>query len=95
MNKYIGSSFDEFLKEESLLEDSTGVAVKRALAWQIERGSEMQGLTNSATNKKTKVSLTTQKSKGIRNPWFPYSPIALLPTAFVLPPPVLITGNYD
>ena len=35
--KYIGENFDEFLKEESLLEHSTTIAVNRILAWKTER----------------------------------------------------------
>lgn len=33
----IGSSFEDFLAEEGLLESATEQAVKRVLAWQIER----------------------------------------------------------
>ena len=33
----IGSSFDNFLKEEDLYEEAQAVAVKRVLAWQIEQ----------------------------------------------------------
>ena len=32
-----GSSFEDFLKEEGILEASTTTAVKRVLAWQIAR----------------------------------------------------------
>lgn len=35
--KNIGSSFDIFLQEESLLESSTAVAQKRVIAWQIDQ----------------------------------------------------------
>jgi predicted protein tyrosine phosphatase len=33
--KNIGSSFDDFLAEEAILEESTAVAMKRVIAWQI------------------------------------------------------------
>lgn len=33
--KNIGSSFDDFLKEEGLLEDATAVAVKRYIAYRL------------------------------------------------------------
>lgn len=33
----IGSSFDDFLQEEQLLEDATAVAVKRVVAWQLNQ----------------------------------------------------------
>jgi hypothetical protein len=32
-----GSSFEDFLKEEGLLEASIAIAVKRVLAWQIKK----------------------------------------------------------
>jgi predicted XRE-type DNA-binding protein len=35
-NRYIGSSFDDFLQEEGLLAEAEAVAVKRVLAHQIE-----------------------------------------------------------
>ncbi len=35
MKRHTGSSFDEFLEGEGLLEESTVEAVKRVLAWQI------------------------------------------------------------
>lgn len=33
--KHIGSSFDDFLKEERVFEQTQTLAVKRVLAWQI------------------------------------------------------------
>jgi predicted XRE-type DNA-binding protein len=33
----IGSSFDDFLSEEKLLEEATAVAVKRVVAYQLEQ----------------------------------------------------------
>jgi DNA-binding Xre family transcriptional regulator len=43
--KNIGSSFDDFLQEESLLESSTAVALKRVIAWQIDQEMKAQQLT--------------------------------------------------
>jgi len=34
-NQHIGSSLDEFLEDEGLLESSQSFAIKRVLAWQI------------------------------------------------------------
>jgi DNA-binding Xre family transcriptional regulator len=36
-NKHIGSDFDEFLNEEGLLAEAEAVAVKRVIAYQIEK----------------------------------------------------------
>ena len=33
----IGSTFDDFLKEEGAYEDAQAVAIKRVLAWRIEK----------------------------------------------------------
>ena len=54
--KHIGSNFDEFLKEEFLLEHSTAVAVKRVIAWQIEREMEKQNLTKTSMAKRMHTS---------------------------------------
>jgi predicted XRE-type DNA-binding protein len=54
--KHIGSNFDDFLKEESLLERSTAVAVKRVIAWQIEQEMEKQNLTKTLMAKKMHTS---------------------------------------
>ena len=35
--KNIGSSFDDFLKEEGTFEVAQSVAIKRVLAWQIQK----------------------------------------------------------
>ena len=44
----IGSSFDDFLNEEALLEVATATAMKRVIAWQIEQEMKKQKLTKSA-----------------------------------------------
>jgi antitoxin HicB len=36
-NKHRGSSFDDFLKEEGLFEECNAEAVKRVIAFQLER----------------------------------------------------------
>ena len=33
----VGSSFEDFLKEEGVYEETTARAVKRVLAWQLEQ----------------------------------------------------------
>lgn len=47
-NPRIGSTFDEFLQEEGLLEDSSAVALKRVIAWQLANAMKVQGVTKSA-----------------------------------------------
>ncbi len=46
-NKHSGSSLDDWLEEEGLLEDATAVAVKRVIAWQILQAMEKQQITKT------------------------------------------------
>ncbi len=55
-NPHIGSSFDEFLAEEALLDDATATAVKRVIAWQIEQEMKVQNLTKTALAQKMHTS---------------------------------------
>jgi hypothetical protein len=43
--KNVGSSFDEFLREDNLLEEATAVAIKRVVAHQLATLMDEQGLT--------------------------------------------------
>jgi antitoxin HicB len=52
----IGSSFDDFLQEEGLLDDANAVAIKRVIAWQIDQEMKTQKLTKSAMAKKMRTS---------------------------------------
>jgi antitoxin HicB len=52
----IGSSFDEFLKEESIYEEVTARAIKRIIARQIDALMHDQGLTKSELAKRMQTS---------------------------------------
>ena len=54
--KHIGTSFDDFLAEEAMLEESTAVAIKRVIAWQIAEEMQAQHLTKTALAKKMRTS---------------------------------------
>ncbi len=54
--KHIGSSFDDFLADEAMLEESTAVAIKRVIAWQIAQEMRAQHLTKTALAKKMHTS---------------------------------------
>lgn len=43
-NKHVGSSLDEFLKEEGILEEARATAVKEALAWQVQQAMEKENI---------------------------------------------------
>jgi antitoxin HicB len=47
-NPHIGSSFEDFLAEEGLLEECTNAAIKRVIAWQVEQAMQERGLTKAA-----------------------------------------------
>lgn len=46
--KHIGSDFDDFLREEGLLDDAEVVASKRVLAYQISQAMKQRDLTKAA-----------------------------------------------
>jgi len=54
--KHIGSNFDDFLREESIFDQSSAVAVKRVIAWQIEQEMAKQKLTKTVMAKKMRTS---------------------------------------
>ena len=56
MNPHIGSSLDDFLAEEAILEETTAVAIKRVVAWQIAQEMKVQHLTKTALAQKMHTS---------------------------------------
>jgi predicted XRE-type DNA-binding protein len=54
--KHIGSSFDDFLQEETMLEEATAVAIKRVISWQIAEEMKNQQLTKTALAKRMHTS---------------------------------------
>lgn len=41
-NRHVGSSLNEFLKDEGILEETRAVALKEAIAWQVQRAMEKE-----------------------------------------------------
>jgi len=56
MQKNIGSNFDDFLKEEGILEESHEAAIKRVLAYQIEQAMKEQNISKSDMAKRMNTS---------------------------------------
>lgn len=54
--KNIGGSFDDFLKEEAILEGATAVALKRVIAWQIGEEMKAQKMTKTELAKRMHTS---------------------------------------
>jgi len=44
-NKHIGSSFDDFLKEEGIYDEVDAVATTRVIAWQIQQAMKEKHVT--------------------------------------------------
>lgn len=51
MNKHLGSSLDDFLSEEGILDAAEAHAIKRVIAWQIEEAMKERNLSKSAMAK--------------------------------------------
>ena len=56
--KHIGSSFDEFLAEEGLLEECESVAIKRVLAYALEEKMAKENISLSRLAKELETSRT-------------------------------------
>ena len=54
--KAIGSSFDDFLKQEGHYETSQAVAIKRVLAWQIQKAMKQKHLKKAEMAKRMATS---------------------------------------
>jgi antitoxin HicB len=52
-NPHVGSDFDDFLREEGLYDKAQAIAVKRVLAYELERGMVKAQLTKTAMAKRT------------------------------------------
>ncbi len=52
----IGTAFDDFLKDEGTYEATQSVAIKRVLAWQIEKAMQKQRLTKAEMARRMETS---------------------------------------
>jgi antitoxin HicB len=44
-NKHIGSSLDDYLEEEEVLEETRAIALKEAVAWQVQQAMDKEKIT--------------------------------------------------
>lgn len=56
--KHIGSSFDEFLKEEGILEESETIAIKRVIAYALEEKMLKENISVNRLAKELETSRT-------------------------------------
>lgn len=55
-DKNVGSNFDDFLKEEGILEEVQETAIKRVLAYQLQEAMKEEQLSKTAMAKRMKTS---------------------------------------
>jgi predicted XRE-type DNA-binding protein len=55
-NRHIGSSLNDFLREEGLLEEARAVAIKEAVAYQIQQAMEKEKITKIEMARRMKTS---------------------------------------
>ena len=54
--RHIGSSFDDFLEEQGVREETNSAAIKRVLAWQLQQAMEEKHLSKSQMAKEMATS---------------------------------------
>ena len=55
-NKHIGSNFDEFLAEEGTLAETEAIAIKRVIAFQLEKEMTEKNLSKAALARRMNTS---------------------------------------
>jgi len=55
-NKHIGSSLDDFLKEEGVLEETRAAVLKETLAWQVQQAMEKEKISKAEMARRMKTS---------------------------------------
>jgi predicted XRE-type DNA-binding protein len=55
-NKHVGSSLDDFLAEEGVLEETRVMAIKETVAWQVQQAIETEKITKVEMAKRMKTS---------------------------------------
>ncbi|HLD69714.1 MAG TPA: Fis family transcriptional regulator [Candidatus Omnitrophota bacterium] len=54
-NKHVGSNFDDFLKEENILEETQAAAIKRVIAFQIQEIMKNKHITKSEMTQRMQI----------------------------------------
>jgi antitoxin HicB len=55
-NKHIGSSVNDFLREEGILEEARAIAIKEVVAWQIQQAMIKDNITKMEMAKRMRTS---------------------------------------
>jgi antitoxin HicB len=57
-NKHVGSSVDDFLKEDGIFDEARSVAIKRVIAWQIQQAMKQMKISKRQMAERMKTSRT-------------------------------------
>jgi antitoxin HicB len=55
-SKHIGSSFDDYLKQEGIYEEAAGHAIKRVIAWQLTEAMQAKNISKAEMAPRLKTS---------------------------------------
>jgi antitoxin HicB len=55
-NKHVGSSLEDFLREEGVLEETRAMAIKEAVAWQVQQAMEKENISKVEMARRMKTS---------------------------------------
>ena len=55
-NKHVGSSLEDFLTEEGILEETRAMAIKETVAWQVQQSREKEKITKVEMARRMKTS---------------------------------------
>lgn len=62
--KRLGGDFDDFLREDGMLDEAEAVALKRMLAYQISEAMEQRNLTKTAMARQMGTSRSSKRPLG-------------------------------
>jgi DNA-binding Xre family transcriptional regulator len=55
-NPHVGSNFEDFLREDGRLGEATALAVKRVLAWELQKAMKQQHMSKAELARRMKTS---------------------------------------
>ena len=66
VNRHVGSSLDDFLQEEGLLEEARAVAIKEAIAFQVQKAMETGNISKVEMARRMKTSRAALDRPAVR-----------------------------
>jgi antitoxin HicB len=56
ISPHVGSNFEDFLREDGRLDEATALAVKRVLAWELQKAMKQQNVSKAELARRMKTS---------------------------------------